>query len=78
MELKTYITSMSISEREAFATKCDTTYAFLRNVAYGQRRAGESLCINIERESAGSVTCEELRPDVDWAYLRGTSNKEVA
>lgn len=78
MELKTYITSMSISEREAFSTKCDTTYAFLRNVAYGQRRAGESLCINIERESAGSVTCEELRPDVDWAYLRGTSNKEVA
>ena len=78
MELKTYITSMSIAEREAFATKCDTTYAFLRNVAYGQRRAGESLCINIERESAGSVTCEELRPDVDWAYLRGTSNKEAA
>jgi len=78
MELKTYIASMSIAEREAFAAKCDTTYAFLRNVAYGQRRAGESLCINIERESAGSVTCEELRPDVDWAYLRGTSNKEAA
>ena len=78
MELKTYISLMSIGEREVFASKCDTTHAFLRNVAYGQRRAGESLCINIERESAGSVTCEELRPDVDWAYLRGTSSKEAA
>lgn len=78
MELKTYITSMAVAEREAFAARCDTTYAFLRNVAYGQRRAGESLCINIERESSGVVSCEELRADVDWAYLRGTQSKESA
>ncbi len=34
-------------------------------------------CPAIERATAGAVTCEDLRPDVDWAYLRGTA-KEAA
>lgn len=29
-------------------------------------------CIDIERATNGTVRCEDLRPDVDWAYLRGT------
>lgn len=30
-------------------------------------------CPSIERLTQGRVTCEELRSDVDWAYLRGTA-----
>ena len=29
-------------------------------------------CPTIERLTAGAVRCEDLRPDVDWAYLRAT------
>jgi DNA-binding transcriptional regulator YdaS (Cro superfamily) len=29
-------------------------------------------CPDIERATNGAVRCEDLRPDVDWAYLRGT------
>lgn len=29
-------------------------------------------CPRIERLTAGEVRCEDLRPDVDWGYLRGT------
>lgn len=29
-------------------------------------------CPDIERISNGYVTCEELRPDVDWAVLRNS------
>jgi len=29
-------------------------------------------CIDIDRATQGAVRCEDLRPDVDWAYLRGT------
>lgn len=29
-------------------------------------------CIDIDRATNGAVRCEDLRPDVDWAYLRGT------
>lgn len=30
-----------------------------------------SRCLEIERETGGAVRCEDLRPDVDWAVLRG-------
>ncbi len=71
MTLKDFYLSMPIGQREDFATRCSTTLGQLRNVAYG-RQCGEALAINIERESLGAVRCEDLRPDVDWAYLRGT------
>lgn len=29
-------------------------------------------CPAIERATGSLITCEQLRPDVDWAYLRGT------
>ena len=78
MELKKYLDKLSREDKSSFAEKCGTSLAFLRNVAYGYKRAGESLCINIERESGGAVTCEELRPDVDWAYLRSSAPKAEA
>lgn len=35
-------------------------------------------CIDIEKATAGAVRCEELRPDVDWAYLRQTDCQKAA
>ena len=62
---------MSVDRRKAFAESCATSYAHLNNFAHGQKpRIGESLCINIERESKGVIVCEDLRADVDWAVLR--------
>jgi DNA-binding transcriptional regulator YdaS (Cro superfamily) len=29
-------------------------------------------CPAIERATAGAVRCEDLRPDVEWAYLRNS------
>ena len=80
MRLKNFYLSMTIEERDAFAARCGTTLGQIRNVAYG-RYCGEALAISIERESHGVVRCEDLRPDVDWAYLRGTdcpTTKEAA
>nr|WP_258397378.1 helix-turn-helix domain-containing protein [Paraburkholderia unamae] len=54
---------MSLQRRDDFAHRCGTTYAFLRNVMYGQRIAGEKLCVRIERESGGAVTRQDLRRD---------------
>jgi DNA-binding transcriptional regulator YdaS (Cro superfamily) len=46
----------------------------------GARQVPAERCPAIERATDGAVTCEELRPDVDWAYLRGTrcGQKKVA
>ena len=41
------------------------------------RKIPAEHCPAIERMSGGLVRCEELRPDVDWAYLR-TVVREVA
>jgi DNA-binding transcriptional regulator YdaS (Cro superfamily) len=73
MELKSFLKTMSLLERDEFAKRCGTTAGHLRNIAYGDRSCGESLAIAIDRESDSSVTCEELRSDVDWAHLRGSS-----
>lgn len=34
------------------------------------RRVPAKHCPSIERLTRGVVSCEDLRPDVDWAYLR--------
>lgn len=36
----------------------------------GQRPIPAERCPAIERLTGRAVTCEQLRPDVDWAYLR--------
>lgn len=77
MNFKAYYFKLSVQEREEFAKACETSRKHLTNIAYG-KTCGESLAINIERESKGAVRCEEMRPDVDWGYLRGTKHKRAA
>lgn len=44
------------------------------------RQVPAERCPAIERATSGIVRCEDLRPDVDWSYLRGTNcdHKEAA
>lgn len=70
MDLHSYIIKLPIPEREAFAERCETSLGYLMQVAYGNKTCGESLAINIDRESNSLVNCEELRSDVDWTHLR--------
>lgn len=39
----------------------------------GKRTIPAEKCIEIERLTSRQVRCEDLRPDADWAFLRGTS-----
>ncbi len=76
MHLREYIKGWPKERLAEFATACKTTPGQLKQVAYNpKRRAGEALAIDMERESMGVVTCEEMRPDVDWAYLRSSSRE---
>lgn len=36
----------------------------------GVRQLPAERCPAIERATRGEVLCEELRPDIDWSYLR--------
>lgn len=76
MNLSEYLRSLQKQGLTDFAGRCGTTIGQLRQVAIKSRRAGESLAINIERESGGVIRCEDLRPDVDWAYLRNSPKQQ--
>lgn len=75
--LRTFLNGLSPTDQAVFADRCGTSIGYLRKAISTRQRIGESLAIAIERESVGAVTCEELRPDVDWAYLRGTAKREA-
>lgn len=66
MDLKTYLSPMSVDDREAFAVACGTTRGHLQNVMYGKTCA-PALATAIERESGRAVTRKELR--ADWAAI---------
>lgn len=36
----------------------------------GRKRFSARCCVEIERLTGGLVRCEDLRPDIDWAYIR--------
>lgn len=44
--------------------------------AHRKRQVPAERCPDIERATAGAVRCEDLRPDIDWAVLRGPELKE--
>jgi DNA-binding transcriptional regulator YdaS (Cro superfamily) len=74
-EVLAYLATLPPTERDAFAARCGTTVGYLRKAASAGQRIGEDIAIRIERESNRAVTVEQLRPDVDWAYIRGTNCK---
>lgn len=72
MKLLELIRSLEPAQLDALAERSGTSVGNLKQIAHGFRRAGPGLAINLDRESGRAVTCEELRPDVDWAYLRSS------
>ncbi len=76
--LLAFLKTLPKPRQKMFAVRCGTSIGYLRKAISIGQRLGESLCINIERESRGKVTCESLRPDVDWAYLRNSAKRKAA
>lgn len=77
-ELLEFLNSLDGREQDKFARKCGTSVGYLRKAACVKQRLREALVIAIDRESGGVVSCETLRPDVDWGYLRGTRSDPSA
>lgn len=74
MKLNEYLESRGAVN--ALAEKLEIPPALLSQWKVGARPVPAERCPQIERATSGAVTCEELRPDVDWAYLRGTRCEE--
>lgn len=70
---RAYFKGLTKDERDALAQQVGTSAAYLWQIAYKQRRCNESMAIEIEKASQRAVTVEDLRPDVDWAYVRNSA-----
>ncbi|XKM12689.1 helix-turn-helix domain-containing protein [Orbaceae bacterium ac157xtp] len=57
------------SQRE-FARICGVSQAAVSKWLNGISKIGEDKAILAEQALNGQVTCEELRPDVNWSVLR--------
>lgn len=71
--LLNYLNGLGKADRASFVERCGTSEGYLRKAISKGQQLGEKLCIAIDRESKRAVTCEALRPDVDWAYLRDST-----
>jgi DNA-binding transcriptional regulator YdaS (Cro superfamily) len=84
MDFYTYLKSVPLDSRDQFALACGTTYARLRQIAYGNEPASPELCVAIDRESKGAVTYSSVndkwlsrkgpedgrkRIPMDWGYV---------
>lgn len=72
-KLLAYLNNLAKVDRFEFSSRCETSEGYLRKAISKGQRLGVSLCINLERESRGVIRCEDLRPDIDWAYLRSAA-----
>ena len=76
MELKDYLAELTPDERQTFADACESSVGHIKNIGYGYKPCAEKLAIAIEKNSGGKVRCEDLRPDVDWQFLRDSDAAE--
>lgn len=67
---------ITVDRRREIAAKSGIGDAYLYQILTGRKVATPQLCITLERESRREITCEQLRPDIDWAYLRGTRKRK--
>lgn len=70
MNLSDYLKEADLTQME-FARRLGVTQGM---VAFWLHMKPPTIerCIQIEKLTERKVSCEELRPDVDWAYLRAT------
>ena len=70
MDLKTYLDQRGSNRDRARAV--GLSEVIVSQWKTGARQVPAERCPAIERATNGAVRCEDLRPDVDWAYLRAT------
>ena len=70
MDLKTYLGQRGVAQQ--LAQTVGVSPVIISQWKTGERQVPAERCPAIERATGGAVRCEDLRPDVDWAYLRAT------
>lgn len=71
MNLKTYFKTASQTD---LAKALGVTPGAVNQWTNGLTAVAAERCPEIEKATNGLVRCEDLRPDVDWGFLRNTAS----
>lgn len=75
-KLLDYLNQLDPKSRAEFCKGAGTSEQYLRKACSLRQQMGPQLCINIERASNRAVLCEDVRPEVEWKYLRQTARRK--
>lgn len=64
MKLRTYMSSLSADEKNAFAKRAKTKTIYLIQIAGGHAKPSFRMAQQIEAACEGKVTRQDLRPDI--------------
>ncbi len=73
MQLKEYFQGSKRGEMARLIRAMNIAQPIVSLWVSGKRRVPAERCPEIEKFTEGKVTCEELRPDVNWKVLRNSS-----
>lgn len=73
MDLKTYLEARGTGQ--ILARSVGVSQVIVSQWKTGVKIVPAERCPTIERVTGGLVRCEDLRPDVDWGFIRGTGRK---
>ncbi|QLB18687.1 transcriptional regulator [Mannheimia granulomatis] len=73
MQLQEYLESSERGEMARLSKAIKVAQPIVSFWVNGKRQVPAERCPEIEKFTEGKVTCEELRPDVNWAVLRNSS-----
>lgn len=72
MNLRQYI-NMNHGEAGRLALLFGVSKGRISQIAAGKSKISAERAIEIEKATGSAVTCEDLLPGADWAYLRSTN-----
>jgi DNA-binding transcriptional regulator YdaS (Cro superfamily) len=77
MDLDTYLSNKKETGVE-LAQKLGVSPVLVSQWRNGVRDVPAERCPDIEAATGGAITCEELRPDVNWAVVRKSMSRPEA
>lgn len=72
MKLHEYVSSKPPGESARMAKHLGVSASFVSQMVSEKSRVPDRLLAKVIGFCNGAVRCEDLRPDVDWAFLRGS------
>lgn len=68
-KLIAYLNTLARTEQQAIAQRCGTSVNYLRKAKSKGQVLGDGICAAFERESGGSLTCEDISPTTRWVRI---------